>query len=283
MLQGVFTMPDGGLRRGLTTLSCALFTSEASLELDDAASTLTVSPTWKTKALRAALVTAEEIGFPHLRGVLNVRSSIEVGCGFGSSTSDVTATIRATLDAFGVELDNARIARLAVLAESAADPLMFDDMLLFAHREGLVIESFEVPLPAVAVLGFPLNIGPVDTLTFPRARYNRKEIHRFDELRLELSSGALAGDLAAIGRVATESARINQRFLPIPHFKDLLNIAENTGAVGLQIAHSGSIGGFLFAPGDPGVSRRIEQAEEKLQAINVSESWYYLEGFGKTP
>ncbi|RPK41077.1 L-threonine kinase [Streptomyces sp. ADI93-02] len=275
-------MPDGKLRRGLTTLSCALFTSEASLELDGAASTLTVSPAWKAKALRAALVTAEEIGLPQLRGVLHVRSSIEVGRGFGSSTSDVTATIRATLDAFGLELDNARIARLAVLAESAADPLMFDDMLLFAHREGLVIESFEVPLPAVAVLGFPLNIGPVDTLAFPRARYNRNEIIRFDELRLELRSGALAGDLAAIGRVATESARINQRFLPVPQFQDLLDIATSAGAAGLQIAHSGSIGGFLFAPGDPGVSHSIEQAEKQLQAIGVSESWYYLEGLGET-
>ncbi|MFD0266202.1 GHMP kinase [Streptomyces sp. NPDC127106] len=270
-------MPDGRLRRGLTTLPCRLFTSEATVDLDDSASELTVTPTWKTKALRAALLTAAELGLPSLRGVLTVTSSIEVSLGFGSSTSDVTASIRAVLNAFGGELEHGRIARLAVAAESAADPLMFDEMVLFAHREGQLIESFGTTLPPIAVLGFPLGIGPVDTLSLPRARYDAQEIRHFDELRVHLRCGALAGDLATIGRVATQSARLNQRFLPVPLFDDLMGVARRTGAAGLQIAHSGSIGGILFDPASPEHAHAAVRTEKELSAIGIDDCWYYVE------
>ncbi|MFD9477502.1 MULTISPECIES: GHMP kinase [Streptomyces] len=270
-------MPGGRLCRGLTTLPCRLFTSEATVELSDGAPELAVVPAWKTKALRAALLTASDLGISQLRGVLRVESSIAVSLGFGSSTSDVTASIRAVLDAFGVELDHACVARLAVQAESAADPLMFDDMVLFAHREGRVIESFHAPLPALAVLGFPLGLDPVDTLAFPRARYDRNEIRQLDALRDQLRLAVLTGDLPAMGHVATESARINQRFLPVPRFGDLVRMARNAGAAGLQVAHSGSIGGFLFDPADPDLLETITRAEKELRAFGVGDSWYYLE------
>ncbi|MEU6298720.1 GHMP family kinase ATP-binding protein [Streptomyces erythrochromogenes] len=252
-----------------------MFTSEATVELDDRASELTVIPYWKAKALRAALLTASDLGIPSLRGVLRVESSIEVSLGFGSSTSDVTASIRAVLDAFGGNPHHARVARLAVQAESAADPLMFDEMVLFAHREGRLIESFHAALPPVAVLGFQLGLGPVDTLALPRARYNPDEIGRFDELRGLLRRAARTGDLAAIGRVATESARINQRFLPVPRFDDILGVARSTGTVGLQVAHSGSIGGFLFDPADPDHAQSVARAEKELSAIGIDGCWYY--------
>ncbi|MEV8115788.1 GHMP kinase [Streptomyces xiamenensis] len=278
LLQGTFTAQDGRLRRGLTTLPCALFSSEATVELSSSAENLRVEPGWKSKARQAACATLAAVGVPRLGGVLRVRSNIEVGLGFGSSSGDVTATIRAVLDALGMSLPVEDIARIAVAAESAADPLMFDDMLLFAHREGEVIESFGVPLLPLAVLGFPLGIGPVDTLSHPPARYTPGEIEQFDEMRVRMRCGTAGGDLREIGRIATESATVNQRFLPVPHFAKLLKIHAHVEAVGIQVAHSGSVGSFLFDATDADLMSKTELAREYLGNIGVEKNWYYEEG-----
>lgn len=69
---------------------------------------------------------------------------------------------------------------------------------------------------------------------------------------------ALTSDLAAVGGIATESARIDQRLLPVPRFDDLVGVARSTGTTGPQIAHSGSIGASSLRPcgSGPLTSRR---------------------------
>ncbi|MEU3572030.1 GHMP kinase [Kitasatospora sp. NPDC036755] len=278
LLQGVFTGADGRLQRGLTTLPCSLFSSEAIVELDTRSAVLSVEPAWKAKARDAASATAAAVGWPRIGGRLVIRSNTEVGRGFGSSTSDVTAAIRAVLDALGVTVKADRIARLAVQSEVAADPLMFDGMLLFAHREGQVIESFGPAVPPFRLLGFPLGIDRVDTVAFPPAVYNRSEVRDFETLRTRLRHAAARSDLAEIGLVATESARINQRFLPVPAFGALLDIADRVGAAGLQVAHSGNVGGFLFDPAGPEPDDRIAEAAALLRAAGTDGTWHYASG-----
>lgn len=277
LLQGVFTTESGSLRRGLTSLPCHHLLAEAWAELDEGLPGLAVKPSWKTKALRAASATMRAVGACQLGGMLTVRSNIAVGCGLGSSTADVTASIRAVLDALDASLTPEQVAKLAVEAEVAADPLMFDEMLLFAHREGEIIESFLAAGKKISALGVSFAMEPVDTISFPMARYNESEAEWFETLRTRLRQGVGCGDIAEVADVATESARINQRFLPVPSFDRLLRCISSQGADGIQIAHSGNVGAFLFDSADPNLFDRVERTKWELRRIGFAKSWFYEE------
>ncbi|MEV0966279.1 kinase [Streptomyces sp. NPDC049910] len=280
ILQGVFHHGDG-LSRGLVTLPCAMYSVAAKFTPagpdDDAG--LTVWPSWKSKARHAAELTLTGARLP-VRGHLELSGDVPPRRGFGSSTSDVLAAIGAVKDAFALPLPAEQVARLAVQAETASDSLMFvSSAVLFAHREGVVIEDFEHPLPPVRVLGFGCRPEDgsrgTDTLALPPARYTAAEIQQFTRLRKMLRDAVLAKDVGLLGKVATASTRINQRHLPIPALARILAIVEEVGAVGLQTAHSGDIAGVIFDRDDPAVDTYTERAQQMLGDIGILEQWKF--------
>ncbi|WP_067504359.1 kinase [Actinoplanes sp. TFC3] len=280
ILQGVFWHGDG-LSRGLVTLPCAMYAVEATFTPADRDhdAGLTVWPSWKTKARRAAELTLARAQLP-VQGHLALSGDVPPCRGFGSSTSDVLAAIGAVTDAFSGTLPAADLARLAVQAETASDSLMFlSTAVLFAHREGVVIEDFGHPLPPVRVLGFGCRPEAgdrgIDTLALPPTRYTTDEINQFARLREVLREAVLTKDVELLGGVATASTRINQRHLPIPALRRILAIVEETGGVGLQTAHSGDIAGILFDRDDPGIDTRIERAQQMLSDIGVLDQWKF--------
>jgi uncharacterized protein involved in propanediol utilization len=240
---------------------------------------VTVRPHWKTKAQRAVELTLDALEVSAAVEI-ELTSNIAPSRGLGSSTSDVTAAIRATLDAAGRQLPAETVARLAVAAEVASDSVMVDRTVLFAHREGTVIEEFAGGLPALEVLGFSTSGAPggVDTLEFVPARYTPWEIEAFGALRGLLRHALAHRDVAALGAVATASARLNQRHLPVARFEALEHIADRVGAVGLQIAHSGDVGGLLFDRRDPRLERRIGEAQRRLERSGIGAGWRFSEG-----
>jgi uncharacterized protein involved in propanediol utilization len=276
IVQGAFRV-EGRIRRGLVTLPCGLYRSRAAF-VPRAGAGVTVAPRWRSKARRAAELAVLELESAlggGLGGELTVDSDIPLCRGFGSSTSDVLAAIRAVTDAFAVPLPRAVVARLAVRAETASDSLMFDESaVLFAHREGAVIEDYGQRLPLVRVLGFGTG-ERVETVALPPARYSARDLDRFDELRVMLRTAVAARDVALLGEVATASTRINQRHLPIPELARVRAIAAETGAVGVHTAHSGNIAGLLFDVADPDARHRCELAEKLLRGIGFGEQWRF--------
>jgi uncharacterized protein involved in propanediol utilization len=245
ILQGMFVGPGDGPMRGLVTLPCELYSSDGEFRPRDEPGVV-VAPDWKWKAQKAAQLTLDYLGADGVGGRLRVDTTIPIGWGMGSSTSDVIAAIRATADGIGVALHTEEVARLAVAAETASDSIMFGDRaLLFAQRDALVIEDFGAHFPPFEVLGFAAG-NAVDTLGFTPAHYDDRDIERFEELRTLLREGFQSSCTERVGHVATASARINQRFLPKAEFDRLLATVDVVGAVGLQVAHSGSVVGVLF-------------------------------------
>lgn len=154
LVQGVFEDDQGFLHRGLVTLPIYSLRSTARLILDESEE-LTVDPCDKTKALRSAHLTLARLGCSSSGGHLRLESNIPVGHGYGSSTADVVASIRAVTAALGSKLPPSSISRLAVAAETAADATAFEtEALLFAQREGVVLEHFGGALPPFILLGF---------------------------------------------------------------------------------------------------------------------------------
>ncbi|HEY7494155.1 MAG TPA: kinase, partial [Candidatus Tectomicrobia bacterium] len=184
IMQGVYVRPDGRRCRVLVTLPYPQRGAQATF-LPMADSPVTVEPAWKSKACRAALLTLTYCGWSGWGGRLVVHSTTPPRWGFGSSTSDVTATIRAVSNVCRVQLPAAVIATLAVQAETASDAIMFENRaVLFAHRSGVVIEDFGAPMPGLEVVGVntdPTETG-VDTLDTPPAWYSNQELQTFQEL-----------------------------------------------------------------------------------------------------
>lgn len=179
----------------------------------------------------------------------------------GSSTSDCIAAVRAVAGAVGVQLHERELARMVVEAEKASDSTMFTRAVLFAQREGVVLEDFVHPLPHLEVLAFNTAHHGVDTLTLKPAEYNWQEVEAFAAERERLRQAICTQDAHLLGQVTSASARINQKYLPKPHFEQLEKIGERWGALGLAAAHSGTVMGLLFATEDSGREDRISKVQ----------------------
>lgn len=280
LFQGVMVGSDGNLRRGLVSLPCSLFNSKATF-VPDTTGTIRVSPPWKFKAREAARTSLEFFGRTDLGGELTIQSDVPVGWGLGSSTSDVTAAIYAVADSLRVQIDAPRVALLAVKAETASDSVMFqDNTVLFAQREGLVIEDFECSIPPLEVLGFntdSLGSG-LDTLSYLPARYSWWEVEAFRPLVGLLRRALESRDAHLIGHVASASAKINQHHLPKPRFARLMEMVDEVGAVGLEVAHSGTVVGFLFDPSETNMDERVDNATGLVEEMGFGATWRFRTG-----
>jgi len=277
ILQGVFEGPDGLPHRGLVTLPCQTLRSFA-IFAAEAGAGLRVEPSWRVKALRAARLTLDLLEQHDVGGQLTIRANIPVRWGLGSSTSDVLAAIRAIAYAFETRLQPKVVAEIAVRSEVASDSLMFEDRaVLFAQRDGLVLEDFSRELPPIDVLGFNADGtgNGVDTLLLPPAEYSWWEVQAFRPLVGLLRRAIHDQDARLLGQVASASARINQRYLAKPRFDAIERLVEESGAVGLQVAHSGSVLGFLFDALAHDKDGQIELAHARLGELGFPWIWHF--------
>lgn len=265
ILQGVFYDDDRVLRRGLVTLPCRHLRSTAVFQPNERGS-ITVTPGNCEKARRAAALTMAAFSPANTGGHLSIETNIPVGRGMGSSTADVLAGIGAVLDHLDVEPPTDQVMRIALAAETACDSTLFrSTAVLFAHRDAVVIEAFSKPLPPIDFIS--INADPdavVDTLEYTPAQYSQSEIENFRPMRSLLRKAIKNADIRLLGRVATASARINERFLP----KRVLEITEaigaRYGAVGVQVAHSGTVVGLMFDATDERSVEKMERACREL-------------------
>ncbi|WP_456728093.1 GHMP family kinase ATP-binding protein [Bradyrhizobium sp. USDA 3364] len=228
---------------------------------------MSVTPQSCKKSKRAAELVLKTFAGMKAGGHLTIESNIPVARGMGSSTADVLASILAVLDYLDVQPTSERVMEIAVSAETACDSTLFSQQaVLFAHREGIVIECFQHPLPAIDFIG--VDVTPdrtVDTLLFEPALYSPFEIELFRPLRSLMRKAIGNSDLGLLGRVATASALINERFLPKPRLRDIQTIGVRHGAVGVQVAHSGTVVGLLFDPTNKRTTEHMELAMYDLR------------------
>jgi uncharacterized protein involved in propanediol utilization len=259
ILQGVFPDDDGRLHRGLLTLPLAGKQSHVTF-WPDAGPGIRTRPEGRTKAARAARHALDALGHPDAEGCLTIESTIPLGCGYGSSTADVVASIYAIAAAAQAQISRTTLCRLAVAAETATDAIAFvGQAVLFAHREGRVLDYLPGDYPPLYVIGFSSSEDePVDTVAMPPARYTSTEIETFRVLRGHVRHAIAQQDARSIGRVATASARINQGYLPKRRYGDLVRLAQTGGGLGVQVAHSGNRMGILLDAHEVSAADRAE-------------------------
>jgi uncharacterized protein involved in propanediol utilization len=276
IVQGMFYSCDGRVEHGLVTLPCRLFGTRARFR-PLRSGPLAVDPSDRMRAVTAARMMLDATGHSGWGGSLRIDSDVPLCWGCGSSTADVLATILAVADAFGMALEPGWIARLSVDSETASDSLMYPSSraVLFAQRRGSVLLDLGHPLPPVRVLGFNTEMGRgVETLSLAPMAYSSWEIEAFRAILGLLRRAVEQQDAVLLGRVATASTIITQRHRPKRLMPELLRLADETGALGVQVAHSGTVAGFLFEPGASSTVR-LEHARAGLGRLGFHRSWEF--------
>jgi uncharacterized protein involved in propanediol utilization len=255
----------------MTAMAPCIVASTATLS-PDSQGELRVFPHHKRKALRALESAMKTLGAPLNGGLLTIESDIPEGKGMGSSTADCIAAVIAAASSMGQKLKPSRIAEIVVQSEIASGNVMFEKPVLFAHREGRVLEDYFRDLPPLLVLGFDTEGKRiVETLLFPPAEYSRRELETFRVLTAALRRAILKQDAVLLGRVATASAQINQKFLPKPLFRELCCLANQVGCLGIVVAHSGTVAGLLLDAIDPACYAKAERLLKELDTLGISE------------
>lgn len=200
--------------------------------------------------VRAALATLpDRMGMPLPPGRLSLRTELPRGKGYGSSTAEIVAAVTAVAAAAGVTLTPGELAG-AALAVEPSDSVMYPGLAVLDHRHGWVRGPLG-PAPALEVLIWDQG-GEVDTLAFNRrgdlAELNAAKEPLVREALALVIAGVARGDAAQVAAGATLSALAHQAVLPKPDLERVLALAEEVGAAGICVAHSGTVLGVLFDP-----------------------------------
>lgn len=181
-------------------------------------------------------------------GRLLVRSPFPRGKGFASSTADIAASLHAVSQAFNLDLTPHQLGRIAVGIEPT-DGSIFQGIVLFDHRNGSILQPLGEPPPAKLLVVD--TGGAVDTVQYNQT-LNENLLKGNQDATVAalqlLREGLAKGDLAKLGEASRISAQRHQTVLPKPGLDEIDAIGVAHGAVGIAVAHSGTICSLIFPP-----------------------------------
>ena len=260
-------LAQGMLEGSLVMVTCPIdLYSTASVELRSGLGQID-GPAECSKAVQAVALMLEHLGRADLDATLTIDSPIPREKGMASSTADIVASMVATASALGRTIDEKTLAELA-LAVEPSDGIMIPGIALFDHLSGSVRRSLGQPPPLnVLVLEFEPTL---DTEAFNATdRSTTLQSHR-ESFRRALSlieAGIATADSELVGHGATLSAVAYQAVLPKPQLPEVLSIAEACGAAGVNVAHSGTVIGLLFAQDGKHLDAVSSHARRRLPGL----------------
>ncbi|AZO18024.1 MULTISPECIES: hypothetical protein [unclassified Mesorhizobium] len=257
LLQG--ELPVGSSRQDphfLITMPIALF-ARAHFMPTAGTRSVTVYPLHKVKAKRLAENLVDALGTSG--GTLVLQSELSEGKGLASSSADLVATARSIACCFKRRVRTSLIEKLMAEIEPS-DGVMYPGVVAYRQRACSLL-SFLGQMPPLAIVGVDEG-GTVETVDYDQRRGDISASHKAEYHRL-LDSARIAiprADTATIGRIATASALLHQERAPKEHLNAMLKASEATEALGVIVAHSGTMIGILL-------DRRAADFPQKLQSV----------------
>jgi L-threonine kinase len=203
------------------------------------------SRNWKAKAaFEATLKLFQEHRYG---GIIQISSQIPLSKGMASSTADIVGTCLATATALGNPISPQEIAEIAIKIEPT-DGIIYPGIVVFNHRQGILKEKLTFSPPRLKILAVDLG-GEIDTLHFNQrdhGKVRQKHQSKLSQALNLLRDGLAKNEPLLIGHATSISAKCNQEILPKPELEKLLELTVESGGVGVNVAHSGSIIGMLF-------------------------------------
>lgn len=178
---------------------------------------------------------------------ISVTSDLPFGKGMASSSADISATCQSIALSAGKLLSPDEIADIALSIEPT-DGIFYPGVMLFDHVKGHIRQSLGNAIPMHIAI-FDVG-GEIDTLRFNQ-RSDLEKLNRSKELQVQqamelIIKGLATQDVSLIGKGATISSLANQNILFKSHLEEIIDIGLSWGAVGVNIAHSGTVVGVLF-------------------------------------
>ena len=227
----------------LITCPIALY-SEVTVQLAEKERFLT--KTHNIKSYTAAQKVLEYFEVKNCTIKLHINSQIPRGVGLSSSTADITATCLATAKALKKTISPDTIADIALSIEPS-DGIMYPGAWIFDHIYGRRREELgQIPDMDVYII----NTGEhIDTLIFN----NRHELKMLNINKEKQVKEALAlayeafdrEDKRLLGDAMIKSAISHQPILYKEHLFEIIALGKEFGAIGVNIAHSGSALGIF--------------------------------------
>ncbi len=197
---------------------------------------------WKLR--RAVALALDRFGMGPARAEVVRVNPLAVGQGFGSSTADVVAGLRAVAAAAGYRPSPEELTELAATVDPA-DGVAFERIVAVSRRGRLLRDwTWQPRFHVVAV-----STGTVvDTVAADVARYLRCA-GEYEALLSELDGAAARRDERRFARVATASAHLHSAMVGTPLLGLLSGVYAESGALGIAVAHTGSCAGLLLPAG----------------------------------
>jgi len=190
-------------------------------------------------------------------------SDLDIGKGMGSSTADIVAASRALAAATDRTLSPEQLAKLATSIESS-DGSMYPGLVAFNQKTGDVLEHFCWWPQFVILMITPPQVFNTESADFTG---KQKLGAQFDEILSGLHTAASQRDASAFARAATQSARVNQRFVPNPYHALLEDRIDDFGALGINVGHTGTVLGLLFDASDDSAMKAAATASVELHRL----------------
>ena len=278
LLQGYRPQPTGDYQHFLFTLPVDELYATCTVSLVPGRCDHHIRPADRTRALSAAADLARALGLGDTGITMEIHSNIPLGKGCASSTADIMASVAALVEAAHPEVPDRVVHALGSLVGREiewGDYVFSDSIALCLQRSHTLVQEYATGM-RWRIVGVDEG-GSVDTAAFHRQhRESLRQAEYYETLLDQMDAALRASDSVTAGQIATESARLNQRILPKRHFQLMQRIAAATGALGIAIAHTGTVIGLLFsadgddADGDDDVSLRICDAQRRLERENVT-------------
>jgi uncharacterized protein involved in propanediol utilization len=244
--------------------------SQAEFVADLSLGHVAVEPSHCVKSLLAVSRYLESQDLP-VSGSLRVLTGAQHSLGFGTSTADITASLRAAAAAWNRTVSPEAVSRIAAAMEPT-DGSMYPGSVAYAHREGRVLEILG-PLPhfraLVAVCG-----DRVDTVAFDARRahfrYSADAERKLRTAWRMVRESIRSADIGLMAEAGMISAEINEVLLPKPMFNEIRQSVQPLGAEGLLVAHSGSLVGWILDPDKPDYEKRRDRVGRFMDALGMS-------------
>ena len=208
---------------------------------------------------------------------IDINSEIPISKGMASSTADIGATIKATLNLIGKNLDEYEISRLATKIEPT-DSIYIKENTIFNPLDANVIKKL-----GVLDTGKVLILEPNETLStkYIRKKENYNKIKKQNKYIIEyafklLEEGIKKKDLNLIGQACNISSIANENIHKKKYLNEIMDISKEYGAYGVNIAHSGTVVGILLESDmneeiikTKLIDRKINKKYKKIYTANI--------------
>lgn len=208
-------------------------------------------PDYATKMKYSLELTAKALEIENIDIHVRHHTQLQTGKGMGSSTADILCVATAFTNAINKHLDPKQLAQIATTIESS-DGTAYSGIAAVNHKNGDLIKAFEW-YPEFNII----IVVPDEQLDTAQVTFSGKESlsQEFDSLLEKMNGVSLSKNERAFAEVALQSALLNQKYIENKYFQQLYPVYAELGAIGLNVAHTGTMMGLLYQSGKEGMTK----------------------------